>query len=146
MTKLITTRAAAPADLDTVKTLLSAENLPTEDLRPDLLHFFIAENNDAPVAAIGLDPYGPDALLRSMIVDRNWRSHGIASRLVRELEQHARDSGIQQLFLVTNTAEAYFSRKGFHRINRLEVPESVARSAEFNGLCPASAVIMKKVL
>ncbi|KIC90928.1 hypothetical protein HY58_07795 [Flavihumibacter sp. ZG627] len=137
-------RTAVPGDYDPVCSLLNSEQLPTSDLRPDLDHFLIAELNDIPVAVLGLDPYGKDGLLRSMIVKREFRRHGIASKLVTELESYARHQGIEMLYLVTNTAEDYFSRKGFNIITRTDVPDTVAVSAEFNGLCPASSTLMRK--
>lgn len=137
-------RTAVPGDYDPVCSLLQTEQLPISDLRPDLDHFLIAESNDIPVAVIGLDPYGKDGLLRSMIVKQEFRSHGIASKLVTELESYARKQGIEMLYLVTNTAEDYFSRKGFNIIARTDVPDNVAVSAEFNGLCPASSTLMRK--
>lgn len=139
-------REAKPEDFLPVCTLLQSENLPVSDLRKDLADFFLAETEAEPVASIGLDRYGPDALLRSMVVKGSHRNLGIAADLVKHLEAHARQQGISTLYLITNTAEDYFGRKGFVSINRDQVPPLVATSAEFNGLCPASSAIMRKDL
>lgn len=137
-------KSASPEAYDTVVALLTAAGLPTEDLRKDLNHFWIAEANDKAIGVIGMDLYTPYALLRSMIVVPEYRSNGIASRLVEQVEQHAKNQGLSELYLITNTAETYFSKKGFHAISKEAVPATVASSAEMNGLCPASSVIMRK--
>lgn len=137
-------KSASPAAYETVVALLSAAGLPTEDLRKDLNHFWIAEANDKAIGVIGMDLYTPYALLRSMTVVPEYRSNGIASRLVEQVEELAKTLGLSELYLITNTAETYFSKKGFHAISKEAVPPTVASSAEMNGLCPASSVIMRK--
>ena len=126
--------------------LLFVEKLPTEDLNPELPDFFVAENNGKVVGVIGLEKYNDSALLRSMIVESTHRNEGIASRLVNELIQHAIVNDVKSLYLITNTAEPYFAKKGFIKIERDKVAPEVLQSKEFNGLCPASSTIMVKQL
>lgn len=135
---------ASPADRPAICTLLQSENLPVVDLSPDLAHFFIARDNGQPIGLIGLDPYGANGLLRSMIVLPDYRNKGLAGELIAKLESHARNLGIRQLYLITNTAEAYFQEKGFQCIAKDQLPVDLASSAEFNGLCPASSAIMTR--
>ena len=51
--------------------------------------------------------------------------------------------GVQEVFLLTTTAEHYFPRFGFACIRREEVAGSAGR-VEFQGACPASAAVMRK--
>lgn len=139
-----TIRPAQPEDFLSVCALLEVENLPTADLRKDMSDFFLALVDGKAVGSIGFDKYGRDALLRSMVVEESQRSKGVASALVRQLEEHSRSLDISTLYLVTNTAENYFSRKGFVPVNRDQLPSTVAASEEFNGLCPETATIMRK--
>jgi amino-acid N-acetyltransferase len=124
--------------------LLQAENLPTSDIPASLNHFFAATDADKVIGSIGLERYGSDGLLRSMVVDREYRKNHIAAGLVRELEEHAITEGIRCLYLLTVSAAAYFEKKGYQRISREAVPKPVRMSAEFQHLCPASAIAMKK--
>jgi amino-acid N-acetyltransferase len=48
--------------------------------------------------------------------------------------------------LLTTTAAEWFPRFGFVRTTREAVPMAVTASVEFQGVCPASAVVMQKVL
>ncbi|ULQ51814.1 arsenic resistance N-acetyltransferase ArsN2 [Flavihumibacter fluvii] len=137
---------AAAEDFSSVCALLESEQLPISDLRKDMKHFFLAIIGETTVGAIGLDPYGSAGLLRSMIVLPGYRHMGIAAYLVETLETHAKQQAIKELFLITNTAEGFFTKMGFNKISKDQLPVTVASSAEFNGLCPASSSIMKKAM
>ena len=58
----------------------------------------------------------------------------------------ARDTGMNTLYLLTTTAERYFPKFGFERIERHEVPASVQVSVEFTSACPSNAIVMRKRL
>ena len=137
---------AAAEDFPSVCALLESEQLPISDLRNDMKHFYLAIVGDTTVGAIGLDPYGSSGLLRSMIVLPEYRHMGIAAHLVETLETHAKQLAIKDLFLITNTADGFFTKIGFRKIQRDQLPATVAGSAEFNGLCPESSSIMKKTI
>lgn len=129
-----------------IVSLLQSQKLPTEDLPAVLENFLIAEEDGQLVALIGLERYGRDGLLRSMVVHPAYRNRQIAERLVHQLETTASLSGIATLYLLTETAEKYFSRKGYNIISRSEVPPLLMQSSEFSHVCPASATVMKKEL
>jgi arsenate reductase (thioredoxin) len=48
--------------------------------------------------------------------------------------------------LLTETAEIFFARKGYHTVDRKDAPAEIQASSEFSHLCPSSAVLMKKTL
>jgi N-acetylglutamate synthase-like GNAT family acetyltransferase len=137
-------RPATEQDYPQVCALLQSESLPIIDLEKELPHFFVKMQNDSIIGSIGLELYERSALLRSMIVNPANRNKGIASELVHELASYAKEKGVKNLFLITNTAENYFQKQGFIRIERENVEKEVLQSKEFNGLCPASSVIMMK--
>ncbi len=126
--------------------LLQAEKLPVEDLPASLHNFFVALNEDKVIGAIGLEQYGNYALLRSMVVHAAHRDKHIASRLVEQLELHGNTLGISDMYLLTETAPAYFEKKGYQKIKREEVPAALQASSEFSHVCPVSAIVMKKEL
>ncbi len=57
-----------------------------------------------------------------------------------------RANGIEALVLLTETAEAFFTRHGYLVIERESVPDEIKQSAEFQSLCPDSAICMTKSL
>lgn len=141
-----TIRPARPSDRETVEALLVGAGLPTAGLPSELAHFLVADLQGRVVGAIGLEVYGTHGLLRSAVVDPALRGSGVGEALVDALIRDARALGLQELVLLTTTAEAWFPRFGFHRIAREDVAAAVHASAELRGACPASAVVMRRPL
>jgi amino-acid N-acetyltransferase len=113
MQSTVSIQKAAAADFDAVCALLSANNLPTADLNPLLDNFLVALEEGKVVAVMGIDRYGASGLLRSAVVSASHRNTGLAAALLQQLLEAANQSGLANLYLITNTAENYFGKKGF---------------------------------
>ncbi len=137
-------RNATSKDLAAVESLLSASDLPLDGVRDNFSSFVVAEDDGEIAGAIGLEKFGSVALLRSAVVSPENRGSGIGSRLVERLLKRADEEGIEDLYLLTTTAEKYFPRFGFTRTTRTAVPDAVKASAEFQGACPDTAVVMTR--
>ena len=88
--------------------------------------------------------HGSDGLLRSLAVDAEAQGQGCGSSLYNQLEKHSKSIGIKTLYLLTETAEEYFERKGFKSIPRELASYSIKQTKKFSGLCPNSATLMRK--
>ena len=137
-------REATSRDLRAVESLLSSNDLPIDGVKENFSGFVVAEEKGEIAGAIGLEKFGSVALLRSAVVSPQYRGSGIGRRLVEEVLEQASDEGIEELFLLTTTAEKYFPRFGFSSTTRSAVPTAVKASAEFQGACPDSAVVMTR--
>ncbi len=137
-------RPAVENDLAAITRLLQQAELPTAGVEESLDHFLVAEHEGDMVAAAGLEVHAPAALLRSVAVRPDWRGKGLARQLVDRLLAKATAAGIQDIYLLTTTAEHYFPRLGFVCVRRDEVPGGVQASIEFREACPASAVVMHR--
>jgi len=137
-------RNATDMDLSAVEKLLMASDLPLAGVRDNFSSFIVAEEAGEIAGAIGLEEYGSAALLRSAVVSPEHRGSGIGGKLVEQLLEQAEEAGIEELYLLTTTAEKYFPRFGFTPTTRSAVPDSVKASAEFQGACPDTAVVMKR--
>lgn len=135
-------RPAAEADLPEIEQLLEDSGLPLAGVAEALEQFLVARDGGRLAGVIGLERYGPVALLRSAAVDPAARGRRIGAMLVDRLVAEAGERGIRELYLLTTTAEKWFPRFGFHSIARSEVPEAVRESVEFREACPASAAAM----
>lgn len=142
--RAVTLRPAGAGDLKRVIELLEAANLPTAGVPTTLRDFFVAQDEDLIVGAIGMEPYGRAALLRSAVVDPTARGSGVGEALVHRVLDGARERGVDELYLLTTTAERYFPRFGFAQIARSDVPSEVQESVEFREACPASAIVMRR--
>ena len=142
-----TLRLGQSGDVSAVHALLTAAGLPASDLRHAReLTLWVVEIAGTVSGAIAMERFGVDGLLRSLVVKPSLRSQGIGQELVNCLERHAREQGIHRLVLLTETAEPFFRKIGYTRIDRTEASEAVRQSEEFRSLCPASAVCMAKAI
>lgn len=136
--------AAELADFAEVATLLQSEGLPTDDLNPQLTNFLLARANGVLVGVAGIDVYGTDALLRSVAVHKDFRNFRIAQRLTNDLIKQVRLQGINDIYLITTTADKYFAKQGYTVVDRASVPAHISATQQFSSLCPGSAVVMHR--
>ena len=134
-------------DESAVKQLLSESGLPVADITAQhLQHFFGCGSGLELEGLVGLELYGEAALLRSLAVASSRRGSGVGSGLVAHAELHAREQGVQSLYLLTTTAEKFFLRRGYARIPRENAPAAIKTTSEFSGICPTSSAFMVKYL
>ncbi len=122
--------------------LLVASGLPTEGVSAAFPAFVVAEAAGDIVGVAGLEVCCDNALLRSVAVADDWRSHGVGRALVTRIIADAEARGIRALYLLTTTAEGYFPSFGFRGIARTDVPGDVQQTTEFRTVCCASAAVM----
>lgn len=138
-------RRASSADLSRIETLLAANDLPTVGVAGALDGFLVAEQESVLAGVAGVEACGEYGLLRSTAVSPEWRGQGFARRLVERAIAESEAAGVTALYLLTTTAERYFSAFGFATTTRDAVPDAVRATAEFQGACPASATVMVRV-
>jgi len=130
-----------------VRRMLGNAQLPSADLTPGHLeHFFGCGSEQAPKGVVGLEIYGSEALLRSLVVDETSRGHGCGKALVAAAERYARDCGVRRIYLLTTTAPKFFEGLGYHALARDQAPACIRTTSEFSGLCPTSSAFMVKDL
>jgi amino-acid N-acetyltransferase len=140
-------RVAAPADRESVVTLLVQAGLPAADITAaGLRDFFVAFDAGSVIGAIGLERHGVHGLLRSLAVAPDWRGRGLGTALVEAIESKARALDLRTLSLLTETAVAFFSVRGYTAIPRAQAPAVLQKSGEFTTLCPAGSTCMHKTL
>ncbi len=133
---------AHAADIEAVISLLQQGKLLTDDLRPDLPDFIIAKQQDIYVGVAGLERFGSVALLRSLAVDSHYQGKKIGEQLVGRLLEMAKANRLDELHLITTSANRYFERYGFQAVDRSQVPTVIQQTKQFSNLCPASAIVM----
>jgi N-acetylglutamate synthase-like GNAT family acetyltransferase len=134
---------ATPDQREEIAALLSANKLPVNDLTAGAKLYALMHNGSL-VGSAGLEVYGNAALLRSVSVADSGKGRGWGKFISHEIEKLAQQQGINEFFLVTTTAEGFFQKLGYWKVERKEVPEALLVSGQFNGICPASATIMAK--
>jgi amino-acid N-acetyltransferase len=110
---------ARPGDEAQVKELLAECELPSQDITSaHLEHFWVLRDGPRLAGVVGLEFLDSVALLRSLAVPVGYRGRGIGSQLTQAAEAYARSRQVEALYLLTTTAEAFFARQGYGRIER----------------------------
>ncbi len=138
-----TIRSAQPEDWLAISTLLESIKLPTAGVSDHLPNFLILEDGGKIAGCVGLEVYGSKALLRSLAVAKEWQGKGLGGALYEAAVERARRRGIDEIYLLTETAEKFFAARGFEIIPRTQAAEPVKNSVEFRSACPQSAICMK---
>ncbi|MDK2928414.1 MAG: hypothetical protein PWR31_2105 [Bacillota bacterium] len=130
-------------DLAMVKELLTKAGLPLAGVEENFANFLKLMVDGELAAVAGLEIHGRAGLLRSVAVAPAYRSSGLGQGITRAMINRARELGLQELYLLTQTAADFFPRFGFKRIDRSAVDPAVQQSVEFKSACPVSAVCMR---
>jgi N-acetylglutamate synthase-like GNAT family acetyltransferase len=125
---------------------LDAEGLPSGDLGEAGVRLFAFQEGDTAIGYAGLEVFGADALLRSVVVDPARRRAGVGRAIVAAALVEARRIGATRAFLLTTAAKAYFERLGFAPIDRAVAPTAILATRQAAGLCPSSAPLMVKAI
>ena len=143
--RLIDAIPALADDMEQIKALLMACNLPTQDLVLEHLpQFLLLQDEGQLIGVVGLEVKHSVGLLRSLAVQAKFRGQGFGTQLVRDAESYAARIGVQTLYLLTTTAAQFFASLGYTETNRQQVPAAIQATAEFATICPSSAVCMVK--
>ena len=140
---------ASAEDAEQIKQILEASGLHHQDIRPSQLHHFLIakDDNDLTFAGVvGLEQKNDVGLLRSLAVAKVYRRQGLATQLVNKIEEYARSQKVASLYLLTLTAEDFFTKQGYQKADRKSAPPVLQETTEFKSLCPETAMCMKKHL
>ena len=134
-------------DRAAVEALVAASGLPLEGLAEAFDRCAIARDaSGAIVGAAAIEQYGDAGLLRSVAVAEGTRGTGVGRAVVAAAEDLARDDGITELYLLTETAIDWFPRLGYTVVTREEASAAVGASIEFTTVCRDTGVPMRKRL
>ena len=136
--------SAAESDLEAIKNLLEENELPTKDLDQDNINLFVGFVDNNIRGVIGFEKYKNVGLLRSLAIKDLYKNQKIGTHLVHYLFDWCLSEQIDTLYLLTTTAEIYFTKFGFVKIDRFQVPYVIRETREFKDICPLSAVVMYK--
>ncbi len=132
--------------LEQVILLLKNLNLVYEDLEPHFSNFTVVIRAGQVIGCIGFEKYNSLGLLRSAAVDPNYQGLGIGHVLIQNILEKAKNAGIKDLYLLTDTAVDFFKKFDFVVISRELVDEVIKQSYEYSEACTESAIVMIRKL
>lgn len=125
--------------------LLKEHNLPVADLDEKKILFACLTHQNV-VGTGGLEFFSNCALLRSISIKKDLQKRGLGKFIVGELENVVKQHRLNSIFLLTTSAQDFFSKEGYVTVDRAEVPPEIKNTTEFSSICPSSAVVMRKFL
>ena len=137
---------AAPSDVQAVEAMLSAAGLPLDGAAEAFDLGIVAREDGGLIAAAAIEPFGAAGLLRSVVVAPDHRGAGIGRALVASAEALAREAGIRDLYLVTETAADWFPSLGYETVERAVADAAVGGSVELTTVCRDTGVTMRRAL
>jgi amino-acid N-acetyltransferase len=136
-----------PGEEGQVRELLASCGLENGNITPQKLrHFLVARRGDEILGTVGLEISGDDALLRSLAVAEGFRRRGVGRALVDAIERHALAVGVAHIYLLTLTAESFFTGQGYLVAERGSAPTGIQNTEEFRSCCLDTAVCLHKQL
>ena len=135
-------RDATDGDLEPIVRLLERAGLHSDGAEARLASTVVGVEDasiGATAAVEGLDSSG---LLRSVVVRPDLQRKGAGALVVASAIRQARERGVEQVALFTESARSFFARLGFREVGRGALPPAVQASAQAAGECPQSAVAM----
>ncbi len=135
---------ARPEDMAEVRALIEDVGLAaTEATDGQNRDFLVLRNETGFVGCVALSVYGEDAILHSLAVGRDARSHGYGWMLAETVVSEARHRGVRRVYLLTETASDFFAAKlGFRVVVPATVEPAVMESPTFRA-APAGGVFMR---
>jgi N-acetylglutamate synthase-like GNAT family acetyltransferase len=130
---------------DGLAAALVKAGLPAEDVTAPAPLFWRFEHDDGPVGFGGLEIYGDQALLRSVVTLPPVRNTGIGGAIVAALEMEARIRNARAVWLLTDTATDFFARLGYQKYERNEAPKMIRETSQFASQGAAAVCLMKQL-
>jgi HAD superfamily hydrolase (TIGR01450 family) len=136
---------ATGKDADALAALLRSAGLSADGIGDRLGATLVTPTNgiqtrlDATACVVEFDGV---ALLRSVAVRADLRGKGLGLLAVAESIRRARAAAMTQVALFTETAQTFFSRLGFHAVDRSELPDVIRTSTHAQEECAESAAAM----
>jgi amino-acid N-acetyltransferase len=139
----LTLKLAVNKEFDKALKLLENNHLPTSDIGDNVELYTVYDHQNL-IGTIGLEPFNSEGLLRSVCFDFEAQNKGFGSKILTIFEAQIREKGIKNLYLLTTTAQRFFEKNNYKVISREDVSDAIRQTTEFKGVCPTSAIVMKK--
>lgn len=129
-------RMATEKDLPTLVDFLEKANLGTEGVKETIEYFLLMEDESGKLkATLGIEPFGSNGLLRSLVVTAGMGENEILMLFERILKL-TKEKNISSLFLATNKATSvpFFEMLGFSAIEEVGLPDELYQSEHIKNI------------
>jgi N-acetylglutamate synthase-like GNAT family acetyltransferase len=125
-----------------VSAALAKAGLANDDVEePHHLFWRFETREEMPVGFGGLEPYGQDALLRSVVTLPPLRNRGIGTAIVATLETEAQLRGSGTIWIVSRAAGPFFERRGYAKCLPSVAPDRIRATRAFQSANDAEVLV-----
>ncbi len=133
--------------LSEVASLLVRNGLPADDIASPSLDLWVFVGDDQSVGGcVGMERFSSCALLRSLAVRADLRGQALGKKLTEHIENEAASDGLSGVWLLTETADRFFTKLGYRVADREIAPPEIKSTTQFTTLCGEAATLMRKDL
>jgi len=113
-----------------------------ERLETELDYFLVEVRDNAIIACVGLYPFPSEQAgeLSCFAVDPEYRQNGRGDRLLRAVEERAKNQNLLKLFVLTTKTEQWFKERGFNLVSTDSLPGDKSYNTNRN-----AKVLMKNI-
>lgn len=140
-------RMATEQDLPNLVGFLEKANLGTEGLAESVNYFLLMEDESGSLrATLGVEPFGENGLLRSLVVTAGMKENEILVLFERILRL-TKEKNISSLFLATNKATSvpFFEMLGFSTVDEAELPVDLFESEHIKNILGVDNSVFLKI-
>lgn len=141
-----TVERSQKGQLQDVLHLLEEVNLRTEGVEKFFHDFLVISDESGVIGCVGLEVYESVALLRSLAVRPSFQKKGYGGILLNAVLEDAAKRGIAEVYLLTRTAEKFYTLRGFQITDSFTAPAAISKTHEFLELSPTGSALMLKRL
>jgi amino-acid N-acetyltransferase len=123
--------------------IIEENNLSTEGLFDENVHLYSIDQGAVPAAIGALTLEGDIALLRTVGNRGRVKKKGMGKLLVWHILAEAQWKKLKTIYLLTDTAEMFFAKLGFEKIDRTELPDVFNQNILVQKACSTSSTVMK---
>ncbi len=129
-------------DLPEIFGLLRDNGLTFSGAVQDLSSFLVIKEGQKIIGCACLEIHGRAGLLRAVSVKKERQGQGLGMTLIFRVLDLARNRSVRRIYLLTESADKFFSKFGFERVERNEVDPVIQQTEGFNHCCPCSSIVM----
>ena len=114
------------------------------EIERDIGHYIVIEHDGVIFGCAALYPYPEEgtAEMAALTVAPGAQEQGDGERLLKRIEQRARQLGLESIFVLTTRTMHWFLKRGFHQVDAEWLPEARKRKYSHNR---RSQVLVKKL-
>ncbi|WP_257348075.1 GNAT family N-acetyltransferase [Pseudalkalibacillus decolorationis] len=143
---MLSFRVAEPTDAPSIKQFVTQAGLSSEGIDECIRSFVILETDKKKMAGtVGLERYGKNGLIRSLVLDKDYSSEELLLRLLTSVLRHAEQQGIEKAYLLTRVT-TIFHTLGFTETAHEHVPQILLASPHIQQYDKDQIAIMKRSL